>query len=228
MTTTICETKMDTLNFLEELQDDTIPLDKIAEYVPAMLHVNNISDFKPIYIDPISQKHLGIDLQNDDFHVEDGLQLVHPDDLAFAIKVNQHYLSNMNEYKTISFTQRIYLRHKKEYAAYYTTSMFIEKRGGIVSLSVPLGDMSFNEKSIDHILDDISFVRKHVKHFSELTKREKEVIFFWVQQYNNKEIASKLSISTNTVKTYKKQIYRKLDINQFHQLYRYARSFDLI
>jgi len=48
---------------------------------------------------------------------------------------------------------------------------------------------------------------------SELTKREKEILTLLADGYHNKEIASRLVVSENTVKTHVNTIYRKLGVN---------------
>lgn len=219
---------MAAFDILEALHDDTIPLDVVAERIPGMLHVNRLSDFRPIYIDPRSLKGLGFTSLEDGFEVLMGTDYVHPDDLAHASKITRHYLENTDDYRSISFTQRVFQPHKKVYAAFYTTSMLIEKRGGLVSFSVPLGDTSLNQRSIDRLIEEINFIRKNANRFSKLAKRELELFKWWVKDPDNESIADKMGLSVHTVKSYKKKIYKKLKINQFHELYQFARAFDFV
>ncbi|OJJ22995.1 hypothetical protein BKI52_01180 [marine bacterium AO1-C] len=51
----------------------------------------------------------------------------------------------------------------------------------------------------------------------QLTKREREILYFLAQEYQNKEIASELNLGLSTVKTHVANIYQKLDIQNRQQ-----------
>ena len=56
----------------------------------------------------------------------------------------------------------------------------------------------------------------------DLTERELEIIELFADGYNYKEVANKLSISSHTVETHKKNIFEKLEINSVVGLVKYA------
>lgn len=57
---------------------------------------------------------------------------------------------------------------------------------------------------------------------SELTKREREILQLIAAGHSNPAIAEQLFLSTDTVKTHRKNIMRKLDVNNTAQLVKYA------
>lgn len=59
---------------------------------------------------------------------------------------------------------------------------------------------------------------------SQLTKREKEVLSYISQGNTNPEIARKLFLSTDTIKTHRKNMMRKLNVNNTAGLVKYALS----
>lgn len=65
-------------------------------------------------------------------------------------------------------------------------------------------------------------VMKHQGKNSTLAKREKEIVFYVCQGYRNKEIAQKLHISEQTVKSHCNRIYRKLGVSDRLQLALYT------
>lgn len=63
---------------------------------------------------------------------------------------------------------------------------------------------------------------------SELTKREKEIVAHIAAGLSNPEIAKKLFLSNDTVKTHRKNIMRKLDVNNTASLVKYAMDNSLL
>lgn len=57
---------------------------------------------------------------------------------------------------------------------------------------------------------------------SELTRREREILQLISSGLSNPAIAEKLFLSTDTIKTHRKNIMRKLDVNNTAQLVKYA------
>lgn len=117
----------------------------------------------------------------------------------------------------------------------------------IVQEMLSLGARGFIEKSSasDHIIKAIRAVHDGERYFSdeiqnsllqsyaakaektkdkdkELSEREIAVLKMVIKEYSTSEIATKLNISTNTVKTYRKRIFSKLEVNNIVGLAMYA------
>jgi two-component system nitrate/nitrite response regulator NarL len=58
--------------------------------------------------------------------------------------------------------------------------------------------------------------------FTQLTKREREVLIHIAEGLSNKEIANQLGVGVRTVETHRERIIRKLDIHSVAGLTRYA------
>jgi DNA-binding NarL/FixJ family response regulator len=63
-----------------------------------------------------------------------------------------------------------------------------------------------------------SIVKEDFEKLSNLTSREKELIKLFAKGLTSKEIANELFVSSFTVTTHKKNIYKKLDINSVAEL----------
>lgn len=61
-----------------------------------------------------------------------------------------------------------------------------------------------------------------------ITQREEQVLALLAAGKSNKEIAAKLGVSPNTVKTQIASLYQKLDVQRRTQAVQKAREFDLI
>lgn len=64
--------------------------------------------------------------------------------------------------------------------------------------------------------------------FQTLTKREKEILKLIANDYSNKEVSDLLFISSHSVKTHRRNIYKKLDIHKTSQLVRIAIAMELL
>ena len=76
------------------------------------------------------------------------------------------------------------------------------------------GEVWLDRESLIKLLSAMQRPEKHVK----LGKREKEIITHICQGYRNREIANKLNISEQTVKSYCNRIYKKLGVSGRLQL----------
>lgn len=58
----------------------------------------------------------------------------------------------------------------------------------------------------------------------KLSVREEEILKLFTQGYSNLDIAEKLFVSIDTIKTHKKNIRIKLDVNSSHEMIEYAKE----
>ena len=70
--------------------------------------------------------------------------------------------------------------------------------------------------------------KDHDKKEYDLTDREKEVLSMLVSSHTNKQIASKLNLSENTVKTHRRNIHTKFGVSNLLGMVRYACRSNLI
>lgn len=87
--------------------------------------------------------------------------------------------------------------------------------------TVHSGGRYYGAEVTNTLFDSIDKSKKAVEQ-AELTKRELEVLRLIAQEYNTKEIADKLFISTHTVETHRKNLLSKLGMKNSAGLARYA------
>jgi DNA-binding CsgD family transcriptional regulator len=81
---------------------------------------------------------------------------------------------------------------------------------------------------LNRIQKEFQFIKRNIKYYQELTKREKEIIQLIANGNNNPNIAEQLFISRRTVEQHRKNINCKLKIKSFDDLIHYFYAFDLV
>ena len=215
------------MDLLKELANSQGDLDQFAKKLPCILHINDPQDFSLVYLDPYLRNKLYIPEGQTFEEAANGLAFVHPDDLPRAVESTQYYLDHVEEFSTVSFTQRVLL-NTQEYTILYTTSLLMEDLGGLVSFSVEINDLGVREQHVHDIIEETDFIKCEFEKFGRLTSREREMMQLWVKNHTTEEMATALAITPSTIKTYKKRIYNKLEINSFVELCKFASAFDHI
>lgn len=215
------------MDLLQELIDHKDNLDDFVRKLPCGVHINATDDFRVLYLDPRFAHFFGSDQRDDFDQALKDLSDVHPEDLEKAKKSCRYYLDHIDEFSTVSFLQRLKY-YDGTYHRYYTTGMLVEELGGLLHFSVDVERALAQEHDLDQIIDEVDFIKTHFELFSRLTKKEMDMVRLWASNHTMSDMAKQLKITQSTIKTYKKRIYKKLEINSFVELHRYAAAFDLI
>lgn len=208
------------------LNDSTWNVDVLSSYLPCMIHVHRLPDLHWTYIDPRSQKWLNV--EDEGIRVVTFEAVAHPGDLQRALKLCHHYIESLDRYSLLSFILRLQPIGTSQYHNVYTTFKYVEELDGLLGFSLPLDYVNLTEGSIQTVLEESNFGFNHIHLFSKLTQREQVFIQHWTQGLKNQVIAEKMSITQESVKSYKKRIYKKLNIHNFVELHQYACTFELI
>tara|TARA_R110000772_G_scaffold202935_1_gene313185 strand:+ start:267 stop:1055 length:789 start_codon:yes stop_codon:yes gene_type:complete len=91
----------------------------------------------------------------------------------------------------------------------------------IIEIKKSASEIGRTIKSLKTILEENDFIKNNIEKYSSLSKREKETLKFVVKGYTNEQISEQMSISSNTVRTHRNRIWKKLDIRQFSDCLRY-------
>lgn len=208
----------------------------VADDFPGIIIIHNIqADFNKVeYMSPRGLRILGISMEElnaigEDyfprfFNMEDASEYLP----RFLELMNQNDMS-----KIYSFFQQV-RRSPSEPWQWYSSSVKIlakDEEGKpllSVTFAVPVNPLHHLSHKTSRLLEENNFLRRHFKEFSSLTLREKEVAGELALGLSAAEVSEKLHITLDTVKTHRKNIYRKLNIGTSRQLQEYARAFDLI
>ena len=76
------------------------------------------------------------------------------------------------------------------------------------------------------ILDQNNFMKNNIDKYSSLTKREKETLKLIVKGYTNVQIAEKMNVSSNTIRTHRNRVWQKLEIKHLIDSFKYTCFFN--
>jgi DNA-binding CsgD family transcriptional regulator len=173
---------------------------------------------------------------------------IYPEDGEFVLRESYNKFSEIiasepvEERKNIVLQTNYRLRHKDGHLIHLIEQMWVLKlddKGGIHLLlshiyQLPMMTPFKKNILIKKLLPNQTYqtlytnISLEEKIDVQLSQREKEVVILLTEGYNSKQIADLLFISTNTVKTHRKNILRKLDVCSTNELITYAVTTGLV
>ncbi len=78
------------------------------------------------------------------------------------------------------------------------------------------------------IISEEIFKENHVQYYNQLTHREQQILKMLAEGLNNPKISEQLYISRRTVEQHRKNINRKLNVQNYKDIISYAYAFDLM
>ncbi len=135
-------------------------------------------------------------------------------------------LDNTNDYDGMcSYLQAILLNN--EMTPFITSKILIDDELTLNTPFFPSENIIFEKVFKELIPFGEENLNKWLR-FQTLTKREKQIVRLIAQGNSTKMIGELLYISINSVKTHRKNIYKKLDINNTSQLIRLSLFLELV
>jgi DNA-binding CsgD family transcriptional regulator len=80
--------------------------------------------------------------------------------------------------------------------------------------------------SFKTIIEQNHFTKNNVEKYSSLTPREIETLKLIMKGFTNEQIADKMNISKNTIRTHRNRIWKKLEIKHFNDCLKYKCFFN--
>lgn len=218
-----------------KIEEKIAEIKKTADDYPGAVVIHNIQEKTILFM---SERALrGLDkpweeirnIHIDDYH----RRYFNPEDAKEYFPKIETMLLSRNPHEMVSFFQQVRTAENGDWE-WYLTSMRVllpDNTGQpllTISFAIPLDPKNHVTNKVNRLMEENTFLRNHLKEFSCLGKREREVLRLVAEGRSNTEISQVLFISESTVKTHRKNIYKKLRINSTFDLQQYARAFDLI
>lgn len=219
----------------KKIEEKIAEIRKTADEYPGAVVIHNIQEHTILFM---SERGLaGLDqpwekIRNIGFD-EYFRRYFNPEDAKEYFPKIQEMLISPHPHEMVSFFQQVRTAEGGEWE-WYLTSMRVlmnDDQGKpllTISFAIPIDPKNHVTNKVNRLLEENTFLRNHLEKYSCLGKREKEVLTLVASGRSNTEISQELFISELTVKTHRKNIYKKLGINTAFDLQQYARAFDLI
>lgn len=142
-------------------------------------------------------------------------------------------LQRNNDEEFVSFFQQVRPADSNNWAWYLSaTKIFFRNDIGkpicTLTHALPVDAQHHMAAKAQRLLEENNFLRSHYAVFNLISKREREVLRLMALGESSPEMAGKLNISEKTVKTHRKNIRRKLNVENNYDIMRFAQAFDLI
>ena len=146
--------------------------------------------------------------------------------LLAGAKLKAKQLDANNDHDAICHYLQVIMLNKKM-TPFFTSKVLINNELTLNTPFFPSGNAVFEKVFKELIPEGEESLNKWLR-FQTLTKREKEIVKLIANGNSNNTIGEILFIAVNSVKTHRKNIYKKLEINKTAQLVRMSLFLDLI
>lgn len=141
-----------------------------------------------------------------------------------------HFLKDKGPYALYSF----FYRNGGKYAGEWLLSsarLHIDEQGlpnEVVMFSYSTGFSDDVKTKLPRVIEQYDFLRQNVEKVASLTTREKQILLLVAEGMTSDEIAKAIHLSRHTVNTHRKNIYRKLSVQNSADLLKFAEVFGFI
>lgn len=207
---------------------------QIAEMMPAVVMVQQVDPFTTIYMNSRGLGILGITVEELKQMGPEYLERYFDFDDTEEVIEEVHKLMHQNDIdKTFTFLHQVKIREDENWVWHIgSTKIFYQDEAGrpthIVTIAIPLDKMQYICQKADKIVYEREFIKLNEKKFNSLGKREIEVLKEVALGKSSVEISKDLFLSVETVKSHRKSIKKKLNIQSPYEYMVYANSYNLV
>lgn len=203
-------------------------IEELEEMLPCTFHLNNKQTIAMEYMSHSGQEFLDIDLAGIEAlganYMNKYLYKEHHKIIPYLIE----FYSKLNSNDIFAFFQRVFCPATNNFEWLYTSTKYYTRKDCLISISTPIKEMETIGNKMSKILDENTFMKKNFHRYMSLTTREREIIVLLAQGNTCSQIGNQLFIATQTIEKHRKNIYKKLEINNILELLKYAQAFDLV
>lgn len=210
-------------------------MDQYFELLPSVTIIHNLQAGGVVeYICSRGEKLLGCSLQElKEMGVDYLTRFFNAEESKEYVPKILGLLERNNSDEMVSYFQQVKLANTTEYAMWLScTKIYKRDNEGkpilIITTTIPVDPEHNFSSKVTRLIEENNFIRKNREIYSSLTKREKEILVLMANDTSGTDIAAKLFLSEDTVKTHRRNIKKKISANNYFDVVRFAQSFGLI
>ena len=198
----------------------------LKDYLPFITHENLVGDFDYNVCNEYFKHYLGKHFEPlMEFGIAHLLKMV-------DLKVHDIAFQNIREYEKkadsnsiCTYFQRINLSGEFEWFLSY--KIFSEENK-FLTVVQPVLEMGNSGALLIGILGETCINRNGWELFKTLTKREKQIMQLLAKGMTSQQISDQLCVSKFTVDTHRKNLFHKLEVKNYAQLFKIVQGFGLL
>ncbi len=201
----------------------------LANEIPLFMSLNDPETFELIQINKKHVEYSGFTLEEIRENWDEYIKIVHPKTIESMIGFLPAFYATENKNRSIAFVQYVKGYYDSEFHPYITFSKPSSLPNGLnLWLTASPDDFGRKKGKIEQVIRMDEFKLRHFKRFQQLTEREVEILKLLANGCNNPQIAERLYLARSTVETHRKNLKRKLELQSFRDLMKYAFAFNLV
>ncbi len=196
---------------------------------PGFYHIHHIEGYSVSYFDDAICKEFDASLEDIiALKSEFAKMVIHPKDYERVMNTLKTLADSQDQTKIINFFYRLKLKTEQQdgYVLVITSVKLNLENNTFVCITNTTDQLPIFSKKICNALNDNFNIKKVIRLYLRLTKREKEITSQLFQGKKAKEIAKELFISERTIEQHKKNIFRKMEVHSMQELMRLASNIE--
>ncbi|TCS84704.1 regulatory LuxR family protein [Anseongella ginsenosidimutans] len=223
-----------TFSLAAKIHKGEFTIESVGDYLPGNVLVTDLSKPGTVYMNKRGCSHLK--------HSVEELQALGPayfqqffvpDEIGMVIRNYGKMYQRQDMTAGFNFVHRVKHPDEKFYKWHFASARLLfapgkEHTDKIVLIVNEVHSAESITKKINSALDESDWMKKNFLKFCRLTRREKDIIALIVDGNSTADIADFFCISQLTVKTHRKNLLSKLEVNSFAELYKFALTYGLV
>ena len=225
-----CQSAM--YNLGNSIKGEKLLIEEIGDYMPGNVMVQDLASSTNTYMNQSGCNILQHSKEELAMLGSEYFTKFFPSEEISAIKSDLgKFIRQADHEKVYSFFQRVRPCAQQEYKWYITSTKLYTPNSNISQLmhiSIAVNDTCYAAKKMTYLCQQNEFIQKNLQKYDTLTCREKEIIRMIANDDSSYTISDKLYISQHTVNNHRKNILKKLHINNISALIKFALAFNML
>jgi len=201
--------------------------EEICNYFPFSIYINKLGNLDSVYFNHEIQTVLGADelIKVKTKGHEYVRSISDKQVLAHNLITIKKFNDNNDPYAVCSYLQRLLVKNEM---TWLPTFKVLLGDDFYLNILYQMSDFGRIGDLLEDLLGNTLVKRNGWEIFSSLTKREKEILRLLANGYTSKQISEYIHIAKTTVDTHRRNIFEKLEVKTYAQLFKFAQTFELI